>query len=65
MRLKTKTFGEWERLDHVKQPFYSWQCISIYLDYKTLDFVIEDEDHLFAFINFINFSLTVRIASLI
>ena len=31
----------------------------MYLDYKTVDFVINDEEHLFAFINFINVSLTV------
>lgn len=31
----------------------------MYLDYKTVDFVIDDEEHLFAFINFINVSLTV------
>lgn len=33
-------------------PFYSWQCVTLYLDNKTIDFVIEDMDDLFAFLNF-------------
>lgn len=42
-----------------KHPFYAWQCFSLYLDYKTIDFVIENEEHLFSFINLVNYVQTV------
>jgi len=31
----------------------------VYLDYKTIDFVIEDEDELFSFIHLLNVAWTV------
>jgi len=33
------------------QPFYCWQCVSLKLKNRTVDFVIEDEEALFSFIN--------------
>ena len=37
--------------DKLKVPFYCWQCLSLSTTSRTIDFVIEDEVAMFAFIN--------------
>lgn len=46
------------------EPFYAWQCVTLHLEHKTLDFVITDEEALFTFINFMQTSLTVRLKAI-
>jgi hypothetical protein len=36
-----------------KEPFYAWECVTLYLTNKTLDFVFDNPESLFIFINFI------------
>jgi len=36
----------------------------VYLDYKTIDFVIEDEEELFSFIHLLNVAWTVKFLSM-
>jgi len=45
----------------LKEPFYAWQCVTLHLENKTLDFVITDEEALFTFINFMQTAVTVRV----
>eukprot|EP00347_Sterkiella_histriomuscorum_P008267 403345734 len=35
-----------------QEPFYSWQCVSLFTDTRTIDFVFENEDEMFAFIQY-------------
>ena len=32
--------------------FHGWECVSLILKNRVIDFVIKDEDHLFMLINF-------------
>ena len=35
----------------LKEPFYAWNCVSLILEGRSLDFEIEDPDQLWTFIN--------------
>lgn len=35
-----------------REPFYCWECVTLVTEIRTIDFVIEDETCLFAFINY-------------
>ena len=62
MRRLTSTASENEEWDDKKlqEPFYAWQCVTLYFTNKTVDFVIEDEESIFVFLNFIQHTVTVN-----
>ena len=39
--------------DGISQDFYSWECISLYFQHRTLDLVIKDQNQLFALIGYL------------
>ncbi|CDW84160.1 UNKNOWN [Stylonychia lemnae] len=38
---------------YFREPFQCWQCVSLFTEFRTIDFVILEEDDLFSFLNFI------------
>lgn len=38
----------------IKPPFYAWQCLSIFVEDRTLDFVVQNEEHLMDFVYCLN-----------
>lgn len=58
---RLRSYADREPPNINEHPFYAWQCVTLYLQNKTIDFVFENDDSLFTFINFIQTSIIDQI----
>ena len=55
MLRKHINYMDYQALDNL--PLYCWKCITLQLEYRDVDLIIEDARHMMIFIKFLIFTL--------
>jgi hypothetical protein len=56
-----KKMSYFDSVSQRQVPFYGWECVSIIMESRTYDFVIQNDDHLFALMNFLQHTVIFMI----